>query len=550
MGYTCYGTNRDGLNAFGVYTEYVYKCRSATLEQCQNIENELTKVVRFSKGRRCEEVNCRESCGCDYNNSTYKFGETFRAGCQFCTCTYTGAVECSCPQIYRRKEIRDMTKEELEKYQDAVKRLSKTGYPSAWFQFAKMYADHKAQAVGNAASLPWHRNFLRMVEQALQENDCSITIPYYDWTLNAGNQQKATIWAADKFGGDGSDVTGCVEFHPFKDYYPPYLVPCLRRKFQTEVPLPDVVDLQYALNEPTYEKFRLHMELYFSMFKSWVGGHMDSDLSPYDPLFFSVAAFIDRIWWDWQNKYEESLLRYPQELRYIPMMPFKSLPDDVMDSKKQMCVTYFPLSEAAVCNITLPNLGYNSLGYDRHGYNKEGYDIEGYNVYGVNRNGEPDTRGIYNINGFDRQGFKRKGYDRMGFDRFGFSEDDYNVDGYDSAGFDRSGYDRYGFDRSGKTPFGFHRNGTLLVNIVPNRFDSYGYNRYGLDRYGFDREGYDIFGFDTFGYDRRRCNRYFLGPMLVIVKRWAEIEVEAADNKTMQILIRICPALNNLPEWM
>ena len=535
---------------YGVYSEYVYRCRPATLAQCQRLEQEQGhQVVKFSPGKTCDEVNCTERCGCSHNGQSYMFGQTFKSGCQFCKCTYSGFVECVCPEIYRRKEVRDLTKEEMRKYQDAIKQLAKTAYPSKWFQVAETFAHYKPQAVGNSASLPWHRYFLSVVEKHLQEVDCSVTIPYYDWTLHAGNQQRSTIWAANMFGGDGSEINGCVEHHPFKDYYPPYWVPCLRRQFNTSIQLPDVVDIQYAINEETYERFRLSMEVFFDMFKSWVGGTMASDYGPYDPLYLSVAAFIDRIWWDWQNKHENALLNYPQEKRYISMMPFKGTPDDVMDSKKQMCVTYFPISEAAVCNITQPNLNYNSLGYDRHGFNREGYDIEGYNVFGLDKDGNRDERGIYNVFGFDREGFKRNGYDKTGFDRFGFYVDGYNVDGYDSTGYDRTGYDRYGFDRTGVTPFGFHRNGTLITGSAPSSFDPYGYNRYGINRYGFDRQGYDIFGFDSFGYDRRRCNRYYLGPMMVIIKRWAEVELDKADKPTLRIITRVCPPVTSLPEW-
>ncbi|KAH3728063.1 hypothetical protein DPMN_054010, partial [Dreissena polymorpha] len=548
-GYSCSGTNREGLNAYDVYTEFVYKCRSATLAQCQMLEDGVTKVVKFTRGQRCEDVQCEENCGCQYNNNTYRFGEVFKAGCQSCTCTYTGAVECSCSEVYRRKEVRDLTKAELEKYQAAIKTLTKTGYPSQWYNLGQIYNIYKAQAVGNSASLLWHRYFLREVERHLQGIDCSITIPYYDWTVNAGDQLRARVWSAGVFGGNGEGVTGCVTYHPFKDYYPPHWVPCLLRQFNADVPLPDVIDIQNALNEPDYNSFRLHMEVFLTTFKSWVGGHMDSDTSPYDPVFLSVAAFIDRIFWDWQNKHENSLLRYPSGVRYVPMMPFKVTPDDVMDSKKQMCVTYFPLSEGGACNITLPNLQYNSMGYDRHGFDREGFDIEGYNVYGIDRNGNPDNRGIYNERGFDRQGYRRSGFDSMGIDRFGYSEDDYNIDGYNSKGYDRFGYDRYGFDRSGQTPFGFHRNRSQPISPLPNVFDTYGYNRYGLDRYGLDRQRYDILGFNTVGYDRRNCNRYFLGPMIIIIKRWAEIEVDKADNKTIRVITRICPPLQDLPEW-
>lgn len=537
------------MNAYGVNMEFTYRCQYTSLRQCQKLEDGTTRVVRFTRGQRCEDVNCKESCGCPYGDMTYKFGATVKVGCQFCVCTYTGALECTCSEIYRRKEIRDMTKEEVQKYQDAVKSLNRMQYPSQWFNFSKMYADHKAQAVGNSASLPWHRGFLRIIEQRLQEVDCAITIPYYDWTVHAGDQRMSRVWSADMFGGDGEGVNNCVNHHPFKDYYPPYWVPCLRRNFNADQPLPDAVDMQIAVNEPDYDRFRLHMELYLNMFKSWVGGHIDSDYSPYDPLFLSVIAFIDRVWWDWQNKHDNGLLRYPQEFRYVPMMPFKLSPDDVIDSKKQMCITYHPLSKAALCNITLPNFGYNSMGYDRHGFDREGYDVEGYNRFGVDWNGNPDERGIYNIYGFDRQGYDRRGFDSMGFDRFGFTQDDYNVDGYDSRGYDKWGYDRYGFDRTGTTPFGFHRNGSLLVNVVPSTFDAYGYNRYGLDRYGRDRQGYDVFGFNTLGYDRRHCNRYFLGPTLILIKRWAELELDKIDDKTIRIITRICPAVTSLPEW-
>ena len=35
----------------------------------------------------------------------------------------------------------------------------------------------------NGAFLPWHRWFLLQVENALQEQDCRVTIPYLDWEL-------------------------------------------------------------------------------------------------------------------------------------------------------------------------------------------------------------------------------------------------------------------------------------------------------------------------------------------------------------------------------
>nr|KAG5691654.1 hypothetical protein BaRGS_022929 [Batillaria attramentaria] len=60
--------------------------------------------------------------------------------------------------------------------------------------------------------------------------------------------------------------------------------------------------------------------MFATLFQSFVGGHMESDYSPYDPIFYSVMAYIDKLWDDWQKKYEDGLLRYPPERRFLPMV--------------------------------------------------------------------------------------------------------------------------------------------------------------------------------------------------------------------------------------
>ncbi|KAL3884246.1 hypothetical protein ACJMK2_030464 [Sinanodonta woodiana] len=551
-GLNCHGYNRQGYNAYGLTAGYSYRCRSRTIQACQSLEKRPgLSVVQFSPGKQCEDVLCSENCGCIHGNKTYKLGETFRVSCQYCKCSLTGFVDCECSKISHRKEIRDLTRDEIELYQSAIQILMKRdgNSLSKWFEFARMYAEHLPQALGNVASLPWHRYFLRMVEQELQAIDCRITIPYFDWTLEAGDLQRSQIWAANMFGGNGDNVTGCINYHPFKSYFPPFLAPCIRRRFNVSVSLPDAISIQFALNDPVYERFRIHMETFVAIVQSWIGGHMASELAPYDPLFYSLLAYIDKLWTDWMNKHENGLLLYPQDHLYITMYPFKASPEDVMDSKIQMCVEYIPLSEAAICNITLPNYGYDSHGYSRLGYDREGYDKSGYNMFGVDRSGKLDDRGLYNIYGFDRFGYMRNGFDSMGFDRFGFRIDSFNLDGFDAEGYDRSGYDRYGFDRRGITPYGFHKNGTWLNRIPPDLFDSYGYNRYGFDKFGFNRQGNDVFRFDSLGYDAERCNRFFLGPMYVIIKRWIEKHLEKLNNISLRVITRVCPAVTKFPEW-
>ncbi|XP_067675152.1 uncharacterized protein [Haliotis asinina] len=552
-GYNCHGFNREGLDIYGVSAGFMYSCRSMTLQKCQATEARNVQVVQFTPGKRCEEVTCGETCGCMYNNQTYKPGDTFQSGCQTCSCTEKGVVVCVCDTPVRRKEVRELTREERERYQLAIRKLMvQTGRPSKWLRLAQMYASHLPQAVGNDAFLPWHRYYLWHVEQSLQDIDCRIAIPYYDWTIDAGKPERSLIWGANMFGGNGMNVSDCVTYHPFKNYFPPYWSPCLRRRFDTSINLPDLVNVQLALREPSFQKFRLRMEVYTKLFQTFVGGHMSTSMSAYDPVFLSLIAFIDSLWDTWQQTHSDGLLRYPQGRRYLPMIPFKVTPDNVMDLRIQMCVEYLPLTQGAPCNETeVRNYGYDVNGFDRHGYSRAGYDVDGYDVHGVSIDGNLDDRGIYDIRGYNRRGYGRSGYDMSGLDEFGFYVDTYNMDGFDANGYDRSGYDRYGFNRSGLTPFGFHKNASYLgmQEINMDAFDSYGFNKYGYDKYGFDREGYDRFGFDSKGYDRRICNFYNLGPLGIVVSHYVRNKLNKFDNETLRNIKRICPPVTSLPDW-
>ena len=539
---------------YGVLRGFRYKCRALTRLRCQSLEiRRSVEVVRFTPGKQCSEVSCGEECGCLHGNRTYQVGEEFRLGCQSCMCMEGGNIVCVCDYATKRREVRELSREEMDQYQAAVRHLTtQTGYPSQWFQFASLYAHHKPQAVGSPAFLPWHRKFLLEVERQLQAVDCTVTIPFYDWTLDVGDPTRAIIWAANMFGGNGR-WDGCVRYHPFKDYHPLLLTPCLRRRFNDSVNLPDAVNVQLALNEQDYDRFRLHMEMFAKLLHTFVGGHMESDLAPYDPVFFSIAAYIDKLWDDWQKKYDDGFLRYPPELRFLPMAPFGTTPDDVMDSRIQLCVEYLPLLGGAPCNTSVVrNFGYDRQGFDRHGYSRSGLDRDGYSMDGLDRQGNLDDRGVYNSFGFDREGYSRSGYDQAGYDKFGYYLDTYNIDGFDPRGYDRSGYDRYGFDQQGFNPSGFHRNGSSRPEVVSTNleiYDPYGYNIYGYNKFGFDREGYDVFGFDSNGFNRRVCNYYHLGPAYILVKKIVEEKLKDLDGDQIKLIPRICPDVSALPEY-
>ncbi|XP_013412584.1 kielin/chordin-like protein isoform X2 [Lingula anatina] len=521
-GFNCYGYSKEGLDYYGLTAGYQYSCRSATQVECITLERiPGTQVVKYSPGKNCDEVDCKDHCGCYFQGKSYKFGASFRYGCKMCTCTRTRAVECVCQKVTQRKEVRDMTRKEVQRYQNAIKRLhSSSDGMSRWQELARIHATHMPQAYGNQAFLPWHRYFLWLLESELQTINCDISIPYFDWSTDAGAMETSAIWRADMFGGSGNLGTECVLHHPFKDYFPPFWKPCLMRNFNTSIKLPDVVNIQLLLNEPSYDKFRLEAESISGLFHQWVGGHMLSPYSPYDPVFYSHYAFIDRLWTLWQERH--GLLLYPQSLRYIPMEPFGIGADAVLSNPSQLCVTYVPVTEGGLCNVT--------------------------EARQQSQRRDP----VYDVDGFDRQGYNREGFDSMGFDKNGYSINIFNLDGFDRQGYDRSGYDRYGFNRQGFTPFGFNRNGSFRPGITEEGlgiFDSAGYNKYGFNKYGLDRDGYDVFGFSTVGFDRNSCNYYFKGPFYVRFRNWIRKQLVNLDDAELSVIPRICPPVSNNAMW-
>ncbi|XP_070532926.1 uncharacterized protein [Ptychodera flava] len=481
-GFDCNGINNEGRDYLGLNVGYVYECRVMSMMDCQAMEETAgnsREVLKFSLGKSCEDVQCGDICGCDFNGQTYRIGESFEYGCQQCSCTMSGSVQCACDGITQRREIRDLTADEMKRYQNAIKSLHlHTGNPSIWDYFVNLHADSIPQAYGTESFLPWHRYFLRAVEMELQKIDCGIFIPYFDWAIDAGDMDSSVAWQANYFGGDGEPDTDCVLHHPFKEHWPQTWGPCLRRNFNHNIQLPDAVNFQFIINEPSYEQFRVQLEAASGLFQLWVGGHMATPYSPYDPLFLSHFAFMDMIWDIWQQRNPDGVSRYPVPFRHIPMSPWQATPDEVLENQDQVCVVYIFPTEGVICNTTGKSVPSDQGRYVHHGYDSEGYDRDGYDVAGLDRYGMPDTRGIYNVDGYNKDGYRRNGFDDSGYDIYGFNTDHLNRDGFDVHGYDISGYDRYGFDKDGVTPFGFTRDGSYLPGFEENEhFDSSGYNR-------------------------------------------------------------------------
>lgn len=108
-----------------------------------------------------------------------------------------------------------MTWDETVRFQQAVSQIRLSKVDNVWDRFRDLYMVHNMHSHGEAFYLPWHRMFLRQLEQQLKEVDCGITLPYFDFTTDAANFSRAIIWQPNYFGGDGGGW--CVPDHPFGD---------------------------------------------------------------------------------------------------------------------------------------------------------------------------------------------------------------------------------------------------------------------------------------------------------------------------------------------
>ncbi|XP_033101456.1 kielin/chordin-like protein [Anneissia japonica] len=528
------------------------KCQEKSLAECKAIatfnpsSDRISEVMAFHVGHSCSGGICELSKKCIAGNSSYDVGDSFMSGCEECQCHPEGIIKCRCTNLVVRKEIRDMTTEEIEAFQRAVQVLRNSGPGNEWEQFRDLYSRHVMHAHSTPFYLLWHRVFLRTVERRLQEIDCSVALPYFDFTTDVQNFSRAIIWQPNYFGGDGDG--GCVPDNPFRVSGP--WDPCIVRKFQSNINLPTKVDIARALVNSDFDAFTKSIQMYISYVFAFTGGQMSSSMAPYDPLFFAFQSYVDMLYWRWQQYHGKEI--YPQFLRNVKMVPFNLRPIDSFDTEGQLCVTYALPTFGDPCNITDPlfnSEGFDKYGFDRNGFNRDGYDRFGFDIHGVDRNGREDRRDIYIYSGYDFEGYDRTGYDRRGFNRYGFDRSGFNRDGYDINGYDIYGYNRYGYNQSGYDQRGYNQYGYNSNNEpdVTNYYKNGGFSDRCFNRAGLNQAGYDQYGFTIQRYNQEFCNYAFLGPHILWISYRLDQVLFVQTVRFLETILRVCPPLTQLP---
>jgi tyrosinase len=220
-----------------------------------------------------------------------------------------------------RKNQASLSAVEKQAFVAAVLALKANG---TYDSYVQIHVDNVPSAHFGPAFCPWHREFLRRFELDLQAVDPTVTLPYWDWTVD--DHPSASLWGPDLMGGDGDGPDGEVTTGPFASAgghwpMPVGRVPYLTREMGRWVPtLPTAGDVTRVMAATRYDVppwtttetsgFRNPFEGWVPTSSApnlhnrvhvWVGGAMAPMTSPNDPVFFLHHANVDRLWAQWQR---------------------------------------------------------------------------------------------------------------------------------------------------------------------------------------------------------------------------------------------------------
>ncbi|KAJ9059829.1 hypothetical protein DSO57_1037458 [Entomophthora muscae] len=220
---------------------------------------------------------------------------------------FSGLVLACVPVV--RREIRELSSQELRKLTNAINQLHKQG---KYEEFTKIHLDNTAFAHEMPEFLPWHRYFIRKFEMALQEIDPSVSLPYWDWSLDSQAPHLSKVLTPSMYGGNGKKDK-CVQDGPFANWQ--MTVPdkhCLRRDFDRGAniqPFGYPEEINLFLNEPRFSDFSRLLEdkhAYPHLFIGGDRGDLNPMWSPNDPIFYLHHTFMDLLWSKWQERHPNS----------------------------------------------------------------------------------------------------------------------------------------------------------------------------------------------------------------------------------------------------
>ncbi|RKP14640.1 hypothetical protein BJ684DRAFT_8260, partial [Piptocephalis cylindrospora] len=213
-------------------------------------------------------------------------------------------VDARCAKVNVRKEIRDLSRPEFDKFIAAIKKLKSGPSPTPYDKFAELHLRYQIDIHNGAMFFPWHRKFILEFERELQKMDPSVTLPYWQWSADADYPHNSPVLQPTMMGGNA--FGGCLNNGPFAGWMRPYPAPgCLVRGYNLGATIgsffaPRLISL-FTSRATSYDEFRASIELGPHPGPHvGIGFDMTGMNAPADPMFFLHHGYIDKIWYDWQ----------------------------------------------------------------------------------------------------------------------------------------------------------------------------------------------------------------------------------------------------------
>lgn len=222
-----------------------------------------------------------------------------RAGARY-EVKWTGLDIAEAPPIIVRRDQANMTAAERARFRAAIEQLIQDGTfgqlfvqhagPNGDFEFLN-HSFVTPQAVSLQRFLPWHRVYLRRLEEALQAIDSRIFLPYWRGSVN----RDVPPWLVDftpSVPHAGSATNGLQS--PF---------PIVRNPGRPGTRMPTTSDINFELAPSSYTTMTNRLESgSHGRVHVWVGGTMSDALAASgDILFWLHHCEIDRLWAVWQR---------------------------------------------------------------------------------------------------------------------------------------------------------------------------------------------------------------------------------------------------------